>query len=177
MCVAAEDGQNWGFPTYNWAEMAKDNYSWWRARLQSMAKYFHAFRIDHILGFFRIWEIPRSSLSGLMGYFNPSTPVHRHELERLGLWDIQRLTEPYIRWGLLEYYFGSDVSLSRLQVAQWLTFNRLNTYLICTSTFMAGIASSSRRNSTLSVRFWTTSSHFLVCYRRSYKLIGGLTRE
>jgi 4-alpha-glucanotransferase len=104
----SEDGQNWGFPTYNWAEMAKDNYSWWRARLQSMAKYFHAFRIDHILGFFRIWEIPRSSLSGLMGYFNPSTPVHRHELERLGLWDIQRLTEPYIRWGLLEYYFGSD---------------------------------------------------------------------
>ncbi len=90
--------------------MAKDNYAWWRARLQSMAKYFHAYRIDHILGFFRIWEIPRNSLSGLMGYFNPSTPVHRHELERNGLWDIQRFTEPYVRWGLLEYYFGSDVS-------------------------------------------------------------------
>ena len=52
------DGQNWGFPTYNWEEMAKDDFAWWKARLRKMSRYFDAFRIDHILGFFRIWEIP-----------------------------------------------------------------------------------------------------------------------
>ncbi|XP_057250679.1 4-alpha-glucanotransferase DPE2 [Beta vulgaris subsp. vulgaris] len=52
-----KNGQNWGFPTYNWEEMSKDNYGWWRGRLTQMAKYFTAYRIDHILGFFRIWEL------------------------------------------------------------------------------------------------------------------------
>jgi 4-alpha-glucanotransferase len=104
----SETGQNWGFPSYNWDEMKKDNYAWWRARLQLMGTYFHAFRIDHILGFFRIWEIPNDFVSGLMGWFNPSIPLHRNELESAGIWDIRRLTEPYVRWGLLEYYFGDD---------------------------------------------------------------------
>jgi 4-alpha-glucanotransferase len=67
---AAEDGQNWGFPTYNWDKMAENGYLWWRQRLTQMAKYFHAFRIDHILGFFRIWEIPVEFESGLMGSYN-----------------------------------------------------------------------------------------------------------
>ncbi|MDE6857909.1 MAG: 4-alpha-glucanotransferase, partial [Alistipes sp.] len=48
-------GQNWGFPTYNWAKMAEDGYAWWQARFRKMAEYFDAYRIDHILGFFRIW--------------------------------------------------------------------------------------------------------------------------
>ena len=78
-------GQNWGFPTYNWEEMAKDDYSWWRARLRVMAKYFDAYRIDHILGFFRIWEIPLPQKSGLLGHFNPAMPYSRQEIENLGL--------------------------------------------------------------------------------------------
>ncbi|HCQ72324.1 MAG TPA: 4-alpha-glucanotransferase, partial [Rikenellaceae bacterium] len=60
------DGQNWGFPTYNWEEMAKDGYAWWKARLKKMSEYFDTFRIDHILGFFRIWEIPVGVKSGLL---------------------------------------------------------------------------------------------------------------
>ena len=79
------DGQNWGFPTYNWEEMAKDDYAWWKARLRTMAKYFDAYRIDHILGFFRIWEIPLPHKSGLLGHFNPAMPYSREELENLGL--------------------------------------------------------------------------------------------
>ncbi len=80
----AEDGQNWGFPTYNWEEMAKDGYGWWRARMGKMAQYFDAFRIDHILGFFRIWEIPSQYKSGLMGHFNPALPYPEGELRSMG---------------------------------------------------------------------------------------------
>lgn len=81
----SRDGQNWGFPTYNWEEMAKDDYAWWKARLRTMAKYFDAFRIDHILGFFRIWEIPLPHKSGLLGHFNPAMPYSRDEINALGL--------------------------------------------------------------------------------------------
>lgn len=76
----ARDGQNWGFPTYNWEEMAKDDYSWWKKRLGKMAEYFDAFRIDHILGFFRIWEIPVPEKSGLMGHFSPAQPYTMEEI-------------------------------------------------------------------------------------------------
>ncbi len=80
----AEDGQNWGFPTYNWEEMAKDGYAWWKARMGKMAQYFDAFRIDHILGFFRIWEIPSQYKSGLMGHFSPALPYSGDELRGMG---------------------------------------------------------------------------------------------
>ena len=78
------DGQNWGFPTYNWEKMAQDGFAWWKARFAKMAEYFDVFRIDHILGFFRIWEIPLWSKSGLNGYFNPALPYPAHELEGQG---------------------------------------------------------------------------------------------
>ena len=78
------DGQNWGFPTYNWEEMAGDGYAWWKARLGKMSEYFDAFRIDHILGFFRIWEIPAGVRSGLSGHFNPALPYSGDELRGRG---------------------------------------------------------------------------------------------
>jgi len=100
-------GQNWRFPTYNWDEMAKDNYAWWQQRLRHLAHYFDAFRIDHILGFFRIWEIPATQVEGLMGYFNPSIPYYRDELQNRGLWfDENRLCRPYIRDHFLYERFG-----------------------------------------------------------------------
>lgn len=102
------NGQNWGFPTYNWEEMAKDEYLWWRRRLHHLANYFHAYRIDHILGFFRIWEIPGDCVTGLLGYFRPSIPIWRHELEQAGIWDFERLTEPYIRMHLLDELFAES---------------------------------------------------------------------
>ena len=79
------EGQNWGFPTYNWEEMAKDGYAWWKARLRKMSEYFDAFRIDHILGFFRIWEIPSQYKSGSMGHFNPALAYPEDEIRNMGL--------------------------------------------------------------------------------------------
>ena len=80
----AAEGQNWGFPSYNWEAMVKDNYAWWQRRLQVMARYFDAYRIDHILGFFRIWEIPKTAKSGLLGHFSPALPLGAEEIEDKG---------------------------------------------------------------------------------------------
>ena len=80
----AAEGQNWGFPSYNWEAMAKDGYAWWQRRLQVMARYFDAYRIDHILGFFRIWEIPKMAKSGLLGHFSPALPLSVEEIENQG---------------------------------------------------------------------------------------------
>ena len=79
------DGQNWGFPTYNWDEMLKDGCSWWVRRFRKMAQYFDAYRIDHVLGFFRIWEIPVPHKSGLMGQFSPALGLSREEIEAYGV--------------------------------------------------------------------------------------------
>ena len=81
----SEDGQNWGFPTYNWDEMLRDDCQWWVRRFRKMAEYFDAYRIDHVLGFFRIWEIPMPEKSGLYGQFQPSLPMTREEVEAYGV--------------------------------------------------------------------------------------------
>ncbi len=100
-------GQNWGFPTYNWARMATDNYAWWKMRLQKMAEYFDAYRIDHILGFFRIWEIPADAVEGLLGAFNPALPLSAGEIQGFGInFDYDRLIKPYIRQHIVEKMFG-----------------------------------------------------------------------
>ena len=80
------DGQNWGFPTYNWDEMLKDGCQWWVRRFRKMAQYFDAYRIDHVLGFFRIWEIPVPEKSGLMGQFAPALGMSREEIESYGVY-------------------------------------------------------------------------------------------
>lgn len=81
----SEEGQNWGFPTYNWEEMARDNYKWWKRRMREMSDYFDAYRIDHILGFFRIWEIPYPLNGGKAGHFSPVLPLGIEEIESYGL--------------------------------------------------------------------------------------------
>ena len=80
------DGQNWGFPTYNWDEMLKDGCQWWVRRFRKMAEYFDANRIDHVLGFFRIWEIPVPEKSGLEGQFAPALGLSREEIEGYGIY-------------------------------------------------------------------------------------------
>ncbi|MEM9324726.1 MAG: 4-alpha-glucanotransferase [Bacteroidota bacterium] len=101
-------GQNWGFPTYNWNAMAEDGFGWWKQRLVKMSEYFDVFRIDHILGFFRIWEIPWEHVEGIMGRFNPALPVHVGEFGHWGIaFDRSRLTEPYIRSHMVHEIFGS----------------------------------------------------------------------
>ncbi|MCB0599664.1 MAG: 4-alpha-glucanotransferase [Saprospiraceae bacterium] len=105
-------GQNWGFPTYNWEVMAKNGFAWWRERMQKLSEYFDALRIDHILGFFRIWQIPLNQVEGTMGSFNPCLPYTEFELRRFGVHgDLTRFTEPYIRDHYLPELFGEDTSL------------------------------------------------------------------
>ncbi len=100
-------GQNWGFPTYNWDVMERDGFSWWKKRFVKMAEYFDAYRIDHILGFFRIWEIPANSIEGLMGSFNPALPLSEEEIRSFGYdFNYERDTLPYITDAVLYDYFG-----------------------------------------------------------------------
>lgn len=100
-------GQNWGFPTYNWELMAKDGYQWWKKRFQKLSEYFDAYRIDHILGFFRIWEIPIDAVWGLTGSFCPALPFTRSELESRGVWmDENRFLKPYLKEHVLYATFG-----------------------------------------------------------------------
>jgi len=54
----AEAGQEWGFPLYDWQEMEKHRYEWWETRLKVVSEFYHLYRIDHVVGFFRIWAIP-----------------------------------------------------------------------------------------------------------------------
>ena len=79
------DGQNWGFPTYNWDTMLEDGCQWWVRRFRKMAEYFDAYRIDHVLGFFRIWEIPMPHKSGLMGQFSPALGMSVEEIQAYGV--------------------------------------------------------------------------------------------
>jgi 4-alpha-glucanotransferase len=105
----SEAGQNWGFPTYNWEVMAKDGFAWWQQRMTKLAEYFDALRIDHILGFFRIWQIPTNQVEGTLGLFNPRLPYSRQELASMGLHgELHRYTKPYIRGHFLGEMFGKD---------------------------------------------------------------------
>lgn len=101
------NGQNWGFPTYNWDEMLKDDCQWWVRRFQNMARFFDAYRIDHVLGFFRIWEIPINAVHGLLGQFQPSLGMTREEIEGYGLhWQEELFTTPFITNWVLDRMFG-----------------------------------------------------------------------
>lgn len=101
-------GQNWGFPTYNWEEMAVDGFAWWKDRFRKMSEYFDAYRIDHVLGFFRIWQIPQDALHGLLGVFNAALPLSPEEMNSSFGFNFQSelMTTPYIREYMLADFFG-----------------------------------------------------------------------
>lgn len=111
--------QNWGFPTYNWDRMLADGCQWWVRRFRNMAKYFDAYRIDHVLGFFRIWDIPVDCVHGLLGQFSPALPMTKAEIGSYGFeFDEERHTRPFINKWVLERIFGEralDVAEKYLQ--------------------------------------------------------------
>jgi 4-alpha-glucanotransferase len=107
-------GQNWGFPTYNWPRMAADGFAWWQQRLAQMGRYFDAFRVDHILGFFRIWSNPAHAVEGILGHFDPALPLEPDELAAQGIhFDRERLTKPFINDAVLDEIFGGAADLVR----------------------------------------------------------------
>ncbi|MDB5193003.1 MAG: 4-alpha-glucanotransferase [Segetibacter sp.] len=106
----AVKGQNWGFPTYNWQQMQQDGFQWWKKRFAQMSYYFDAFRIDHILGFFRIWSIPMHAVEGILGYFVPALPVNKTEFEERGIsFNTERFTKPFINDAILQDLFNNEV--------------------------------------------------------------------
>jgi 4-alpha-glucanotransferase len=110
----AAKGQNWGFPTYNWPRMAADGFAWWKKRFAQMGNYFDAFRIDHILGFFRIWSSPAHAVEGILGYFVPAIPVAQEEFAARGIrFDRERFTQPFITDAVLEMIFAGDADYVR----------------------------------------------------------------
>jgi 4-alpha-glucanotransferase len=112
-------GQNWGFPTYDWRRMKAGGFKWWKQRFEQMSGYFDAFRIDHILGFFRIWSIPIHATEGLMGFFVPALPVLAKEFTERGIaFDRERFTKPFINAAVLSELFGGDVALVQQQFLQ-----------------------------------------------------------
>jgi 4-alpha-glucanotransferase len=105
----AVKGQNWELPTYNWEIIKRTGFDWWKKRFAHLSSYFDTFRIDHILGFFRIWQIPMSQVEGIMGHLYPSTPLHINEFGERGVWfDYNRFCKPYITDGILWDIFGED---------------------------------------------------------------------
>ncbi len=110
----AAKGQNWGFPTYNWPRMKQDGFAWWKQRFAQMSVYFDAFRIDHILGFFRIWSIPLDAVEGILGHFVPAIPVRVEEFEERGIvFDKKRFIRPYITEDILSELFADKSAFAQ----------------------------------------------------------------
>lgn len=106
----ATDGQNWGFPTYNWPQHAKTDYIWWRQRFEQLATYFDAYRIDHVLGFFRIWEIPYGTRSGLLGQFSPALGMTEMEMSAFGfILDRSKHLIPHVSPEALALHVETDI--------------------------------------------------------------------
>ncbi|ROI03578.1 4-alpha-glucanotransferase [Chryseobacterium sp. G0240] len=102
-------GQNWEFPTYNWEAMKEDDYRWWKNRFKALEQYFDAMRIDHILGFFRIWRMPISAVQGILGYFYPAVPIVADEFKAWQLpFTFDRYCKPFINNQILWDYFGDN---------------------------------------------------------------------
>ncbi len=103
-------GQNWGFPTYRWDNLEKDGFIWWKNRLHQASKFYHAYRIDHVLGFFRIWSIPEQEVTGILGRFNPCIPLTYSELNAAGFCHetLEYLRRPNYSVNQLHEFFGDE---------------------------------------------------------------------
>lgn len=130
----AKKGQNWGFPTYNWGQMQLNNFDWWHKRFDQMSVYFDAFRIDHILGFFRIWSVPYHAVEAILGRFVPVIPIHISEFAKRNIWfDYDRYCNPFIHDDLLYKVLGSQKEevqqrfLNKREDGRWQMNENVNT--------------------------------------------------
>ncbi|MDR2593852.1 MAG: 4-alpha-glucanotransferase [Fibromonadaceae bacterium] len=108
-------GQNWAFPTYKWDNLERENFSWWRDRIKHAAKFYHAYRIDHVLGFFRIWVVPEQEYTGILGHFVPSIPIYMNELAQAGIprETVHYLTNPNFGDEQLQSRFGPATDMAK----------------------------------------------------------------
>ena len=116
------NGQNWGFPTYNWERMIADGCQWWVRRFQNMQQYFDAYRIDHVLGFFRIWAIPTDCVHGLLGQFQPALAMSRDEIQGYGLnYQEELFTKPFIAGWVIDRVFKEHAEEVRRNICSMIT--------------------------------------------------------
>lgn len=102
-----QQGQNWGLPTYNWTEIEQSDYQWWKGRLSWMERFFDAVRVDHVAGFFAMWQIPAQAVTASLGYYVPSLALTGGEIEGMGLtFKPDFLTRPFVNEGVLDRLFG-----------------------------------------------------------------------
>jgi 4-alpha-glucanotransferase len=108
-------GQNWAFPTYKWDNLEQDNFTWWRKRVIHASKFYHAYRIDHVLGFFRIWVVPETEFTGILGHFAPSVPIYMNQLLQAGIprETVHYLTNPNFGEEQLKNWFGFDTEKAK----------------------------------------------------------------
>ena len=113
----AELGQNWGFPTYNWQALEQDGHAFWLNRIHEADRYYSAFRIDHVLGFFRIWALHERDESGYLGRFMPGSSLTREELHNNGFSDerLRWLSQPHLRGEQIRSA-GGDPQIGRAHV-------------------------------------------------------------
>jgi 4-alpha-glucanotransferase len=109
------NGQNWAFPTYKWDNLEADNFAWWHHRVSQAAKFYHAYRIDHVLGFFRIWVVPEVECTGILGHFIPSIPININEFLQAGVPQetVRYLTWPNFGEEQLKNWFGFEVEKAK----------------------------------------------------------------
>lgn len=110
----SESGQFWGFPCYRWESLAESDYTWWRARLTQASRYYHALRIDHVLGFFRIWRVPVTSTTGMLGFFDPAVPITRRQLHDHGF-DDARIDVLAATEGRVDTHFPTERDYQKIE--------------------------------------------------------------
>lgn len=112
-------GQNWSFPTYDWPRMKQTGFAWWKQRFEQMGNYFDAFRIDHVLGFFRIWSVPVHAVEGILGHFVPAVPLRTSEFTARHIdFNPERYLKPFISEAVLTQTFGPDAAIVKTQFLQ-----------------------------------------------------------
>ena len=123
------EGQNWGFPIYNWQAHSKDDFSWWKGRLKVAEKYYQAYRIDHVLGFFRIWAAGRENNTALLGRYVPYIPINPNDFKDLNFdkGRIRWICEPHILtgevWDALRSGWGQAQSEEEITAAALRVFD------------------------------------------------------
>jgi len=97
-------GQNWGFPLYDWDALEREEYAFWKERLFVAERYYTAYRLDHVLGFFRIWSISAHEHDAFLGAYVPAERILRSQLEADGFSPdrITWITRPHVPQARIE---------------------------------------------------------------------------
>ena len=103
-------GQRWGFPVYNWTAMQESGFAWWKERLSCASRYFSAFRLDHVIGFFRMWIYSEKETTAGLGHTNYYSTMEKEILLDQGFTEerLEWLSKPHIPMSSITAITGSE---------------------------------------------------------------------